>query len=157
MPDYAKGKIFKLVNELDDEIYVGSTTVKLCNRKAKHKDKIKHHPDRLVYQHITKVGWDNVKIILLEEYPCGNKEQLEQRERYWIDKLKPSLNKQVPSRTRQEREAVKVFCEVCMLQISKTHLKEHSQTKKHISNLEINKLEKHSQGQSYGVPYLHCS
>jgi hypothetical protein len=37
MPDYENGKIYKLVNEVDDEIYIGSTTVRLCNRKSKHK------------------------------------------------------------------------------------------------------------------------
>jgi len=29
MPDYSKGKIYKLVSEVNDEVYVGSTTKKL--------------------------------------------------------------------------------------------------------------------------------
>jgi len=26
MPDYSKGKIYKILNNIDDDIYVGSTT-----------------------------------------------------------------------------------------------------------------------------------
>jgi hypothetical protein len=43
-----------------------------------------------------------VKIILIEEYGCENKEQLERRERYWIDELQPNLNTRIPTRTDQE-------------------------------------------------------
>jgi hypothetical protein len=39
-----------------------------------------------------RVGWDNVKIVLIEACPCSNKDELLRHERRWIDELKPSLN-----------------------------------------------------------------
>ena len=37
MPDYSKGKIYKILDSIDDEIYVGSTTETLGARMAKHR------------------------------------------------------------------------------------------------------------------------
>jgi hypothetical protein len=37
-------------------------------------------------------GWNNWKMIVLEEYPCEFYYQQVRREQYWIDKLKPELN-----------------------------------------------------------------
>ena len=48
------------------------------------------------------IGWNHVKIILIEAYTCNNKDELTARERYWIDELKPSLNKCKPTETEQE-------------------------------------------------------
>lgn len=102
MPNYKNGKVYKLVNNKSKEIYVGSTTVGLVNRKANHTTAMKcqNYP---VYQHFKSFGEGfEFKIELLEDCPCDNKEQLKAKERYWIDKLKPSLNKQLPLRTKQE-------------------------------------------------------
>ena len=101
MVNYALGKIYKLVNNVDDEIYVGSTCNHLRIRKQQHKSKAKTEP-RKVHHHLNSVGWDNVKIILIETYECKNKDELHKRERYWIDELKSSLNKSIPTRTQAE-------------------------------------------------------
>jgi hypothetical protein len=45
-----------------------------------------------IYQHLNGIGWDNVRIIKLEDYPCKDKPSLLSREQFWIDKLKPELN-----------------------------------------------------------------
>jgi hypothetical protein len=97
---YANGKIYKLVNNVDDKIYVGSTCGSLKLRKSGHKAKSLLCNDRLVYKHIADIGgWDNVQIVLIEECPCENKMELLRRERHWIDDLKPELNKALPTRT----------------------------------------------------------
>ena len=93
MVNYQNGKIYKLVNDVDDEIYVGSTCRTLSKRKGDHRSSSNICPERHVYKHLNGVGWDNVKIVLIENYQCNNKEELFQRERYWIDQLKPTLNK----------------------------------------------------------------
>jgi hypothetical protein len=49
-----------------------------------------------------EIGWENVSIVLIEAYPCDNKMEMERRERYWIELLKPSLNTVIPTRTREE-------------------------------------------------------
>lgn len=99
---YQNGKIYKLVNDVDDEIYVGSTCLPLRQRLYKHKGEAKKRPNRHVYKHLNEISWDVVKIILIEKYPCSDNMDLLKRERYWIEELKPSLNKVVPTRTDKE-------------------------------------------------------
>ena len=72
---YQNGKMYKFINDIDDEIYVGSTVNKLCIRFADHKASPRKQVDRRVYKHInTNGGWEHVKIILNENYPCASKE-----------------------------------------------------------------------------------
>lgn len=100
--NYSKGKIYKLVNDVNDEIYVGSTTQTLKQRLNTHKGLSKIHPNRHVYSKLNEVGWKNVHIILLEEVESSNAYQLLERERYWYDLLRPTLNKNCPNRSKQE-------------------------------------------------------
>jgi hypothetical protein len=93
MPDYASGKIYKIVNTEDEEIYIGSTCGSLRLRKSTHKGKAMTRPNRHVYSHLNNVGWDNVRLILIEDWPCENKQELLSREQYWIEQIRPSLNK----------------------------------------------------------------
>jgi predicted GIY-YIG superfamily endonuclease len=37
MPDYSKAKIYKIVNNIDNEIYIGATIQPLSERMAKHR------------------------------------------------------------------------------------------------------------------------
>lgn len=99
---YQNGKIYKLVNNVDDNIYIGSTCSPLHQRLSKHKHSSKVHPYRNVYKHINEVGWENTQIILIEKYPCNDIDELLQRERYWIDKHKPKLNVVLPKRSNAE-------------------------------------------------------
>ena len=45
-----------------------------------------------LHEHFDTIGWDTVKIILIESFPCDNKMELAKRERHWIEELKPALN-----------------------------------------------------------------
>ena len=89
---YNNGKIYKLVNNVDDKIYIGSSCGSLAKRKSKHKSCSKIKPNIHVYKHLNEVGWKNVKIILIESVIAENKDQLLMREQHYIDLLKPSLN-----------------------------------------------------------------
>lgn len=110
MNKYEHGKIYKLVNTIDDDIYVGSTHHPLVRRLCLHKSHGKRRNSR-VYSHLNEIGFDNVRIELIEEYPCTCRKELEDRERYWIENMKPSLNKNMPSRTIEElREIKKNIC-----------------------------------------------
>jgi hypothetical protein len=104
MVNYTNGKIYKLVNNVDDKIYVGSTVMRLSKRKGKHHEDFLKYPDRTVYKHLNQIGWGNVDIILIEAFECKNKEELHSRERYWYDELKPELNKNLPIQTVEERK-----------------------------------------------------
>lgn len=105
MVNYQNGKIYKLVNNVDDEIYIGSTCNPLSKRKGSHKTDSKREKckNMTVYLHLNNIGWENVEIILIETCSCENKDELHKRERYWIETLKSSLNKVLPGRTRKER------------------------------------------------------
>jgi group I intron endonuclease len=103
---YANGKIYKLVNNVDDEFYVGSTCTTLAKRLYGHKSNATKQTSMRVYQHLNEIGWEYVNIVLIQEYPCENKMQLERRERYWIEEMKPTLNKNIPTRSKQEWRVV---------------------------------------------------
>ncbi len=101
---YANGKIYKLVNSVDDKIYIGGTVTKyLSKRKGAHKMSSAKYPNRKVYKHLNQIGWGNVSIKLIEKYPCACKNELLKRERYWTDRLKSELNMIKAIRTIDEK------------------------------------------------------
>ena len=97
MSRYNNGQIYKLVNTVDDRIYVGSTCLELSKRLYAHKSMARKHITQRVYEALNTVGRENCRIILIESYPCSNKQELIAREQYFIDLLKPSLNKNASS------------------------------------------------------------
>jgi hypothetical protein len=114
MANYQNGTIYKIVCK-DPEItdcYVGSTTSHL-KRKSQHKSicnnknvKEYNYP---VYRFIRDTGgWENWEFVLLEDYPCRTKKQLNIRERYWFEKLGARLNSIYPER-ESRKEINKVY------------------------------------------------
>ena len=79
MPNYQNGKIYKLVSNISDDIYIGSTTYKLSERLYKHK-----LSSNLCHSKQMFVNNAKIKIILIELYPCSNKMELNMRENYVI-------------------------------------------------------------------------
>ena len=75
MVNYQNSKIYKLVNNVDDKIYVGSTCNTLRQRLSGHKIDAKRHPTFPVYQYINTIGFDNVEIILIENFECKTKDE----------------------------------------------------------------------------------
>ena len=105
MPCYQNGKVYKIVNDVDDKIYIGSTCNPLYKRLYGHKSRGKGwQPEFTFYHHLNKVGWDNVRIILIENYPCKTMDELRARERYHYDQVPPHLrlNSIRPKITEQE-------------------------------------------------------
>ena len=89
---YNKGKIYKIINDLTDDVYVGSTINTLSKRMASHRSDSKR-TQFIFYEFVaSQGGWDNFHIILVEDFSCERKEQLCQREQYYIDLLCPTLN-----------------------------------------------------------------
>ena len=99
MPNYQNSKIYKLINdEMPNKIYYGSTAQKyLCSRLATHKQDSKKRKNRS--KELFEYG--KVKIILVENYPCNNKLELLQREKFYIVNNK-CINKSIPTRTQKE-------------------------------------------------------
>ena len=123
MTDYSKGKVYKLISDGTDDIYIGSTTQKLYKRLAVHKctaltSKNKYCSSNPLFEK------GNVKIILIEDYPCERKEQLLARERHWIETL-PNINAQIPGRTSKENHSEKSVCDKCGLELIKYSMRRH--------------------------------
>ena len=76
--NYNNGKIYKIIDNNNEIIYIGSTAQeKLCKRFSTHKHR----------------GNGN-KIVLLELYPCSCKEELVKKEQEHIESHENLLNKQ---------------------------------------------------------------
>ena len=80
MNKYQNGKIYKIVDNTNENIYIGSTTEELRQRLWKHK------VSKCVSNKIVING--NYSIHLIEDYPCEDKYELLKREQYWIENTK---------------------------------------------------------------------
>ena len=94
MPDYQKGKIYKIVSEQTELFYVGSTAqLYLCNRMSVHKCHYKSFVDGIGKKQSSAgeiLKYDDAKIVLLESFSCNSKDELHAREQFWMD-LTPDL------------------------------------------------------------------
>ena len=98
MPDYSKGKIYKILNSIDDEIYVGSTIKALSQRMAHHRMRLKQLPHIKLYTHMIELGIEHFYIELIENFPCNDVYELRAREGHLIREI-GTLNKNVAGRT----------------------------------------------------------
>lgn len=102
MPDYQKGKIYKIVS--DDLVYIGSTCEPtLARRLSGHVRNYKYwkegkHTFTTAFLLIETEKYD---ISLIESVPCQSKDELHARERFWIETT-TCVNRQIPGRTYNE-------------------------------------------------------
>ena len=78
---YNNAKIYKILNTVTDDVYIGSTTQPLSKRMVDHRascksDKVFHLQ---LHKKMHELGIENLYIELLEEYPCENVEQLRKK------------------------------------------------------------------------------
>ena len=93
MPNYQEGKIYKIVSDDTEFIYIGSTTRKyLSQRLAKHKSQydLWKKTNKNYVSSYELLEHNSVRIILLELYPCQIKDELRAKEQWWIDECKDS-------------------------------------------------------------------
>lgn len=109
MNKFQNGKIYKIINDMNDECYIGSTCNTLSCRWHIHKQHAKSSDSRL-YRMINEIGIEHFKIELFEEYPCETKEQLLQREGYFIQ-LFGTLNKNIAGNCSDIKEWTKKYRE----------------------------------------------
>lgn len=90
------GKIYKLINTENDKIYIGSSNNQyLSQRIDRHRQMCKDitgRRDSKLYIHMREIGVEKFQIELIEKFVCETKQQLVEREQYWIEQLKPELN-----------------------------------------------------------------
>jgi len=96
---YQNGKIYKIVSDLTDMIYIGSTVQPLYKRHHSHIRNFKRKQCKST--ELIKLG--ETRIELIEDYPCERKEQLNAREGYYIRLYKDiCVNVRIEGRTKQE-------------------------------------------------------
>lgn len=89
-------KIYKLtMANLNIPIYVGSTIESLNIRFSKHKYDSTYKQSNL-YKFLSIVGWDAVKIELIDIMPYIDKNDKLYLESHYINTLKPLLNQRLP-------------------------------------------------------------
>jgi hypothetical protein len=98
---YQRGKIYAIESAGAGLRYIGSTVNELNKRFAEHRAHAKN-PNRErplsskeLFQH------PDVRVILIENWPCSSKAELLAREQYHI-RLLDCVNKNMPGRTRQD-------------------------------------------------------
>ena len=108
MPDYSKGKIYKICSDDPDitDVYIGSTVRTLEIRMSSHRhDFIKNKEKTCASCHMFKTyGIDAFHIELIENYPCESESQLLMREQYYID-INKCVNQCAAYRTEEEKLA----------------------------------------------------
>ena len=106
MPDYTEGKIYKILNSITDETYIGSTTQSLCNRMKNHRNDYnnmnKPHYKFKLYKCFREHDVKNFYIELIEKFSSTSKEELLAREGYYIRRECPSLNSRIAGRTNAQ-------------------------------------------------------
>jgi DNA polymerase sigma len=108
MERYKNGKIYRLVCS-DGYFYIGSTCKPLCKRFWDHKGGAKRN-SLPAHEHFNRVGWDKVNIILIEDFPCENKQNLFMRETEIIlENLNnpKCLNKKISIKDPEQRKVEK--------------------------------------------------
>ena len=129
MPNYQNGKIYKIVNDINDNVYYGSTTQKYLSMR------MSSHRKRPVSIKNLDCPISSCKIFLVEDYPCDTKDQLLKKERWYIEN-NDCINKQIPTRTIKEYQQTEKN-----KQYRKEYYKEYYQTNKNELN-EKNKIYK---------------
>lgn len=122
--DYQQAKIYKIVCNVTGLQYVGATCKQyLSQRLTKHRVAYKQWKQGKgnFVTSFKVLENDNYEIVLLESYPCNNIDELNARERCWIER-EDCVNKVIPGRT--DKEYSKEYREVnrdSLLKKSKEH------------------------------------
>lgn len=92
---YTTGKIYKIISNETDKVYIGSTIQKLNMRIVQHRKDYRKYINN-EYHYVSSfdiLQYPDAKIILIETYSCDDKEQLRAREQYYIETTINCANK----------------------------------------------------------------
>jgi hypothetical protein len=144
MTYYSNGKIYKIIDNTNDNVYVGSTCKTLEQRLRKH---IQCYEKYLNGSKNYTTSFEIIKnndfdIQLIELFPCETKAELHKQEGYWIRQIDNRVNMVVAGRTKKEyriENKDKIYrrsiCD-CGTEIMVKHKARHERTIGHILYLE---------------------
>ncbi len=104
MSNYRNGKIYKIIDHTNNNVYIGSTVQTLQRRLSGHIKDFQRYLKDSKYHYVSsfKILQNNdYEIQLIELYPCDSKQELNKREGYHIKSLE-CVNKCVAGRTKKE-------------------------------------------------------
>ena len=107
MPDYKQGQIYRLWSPHTDKFYIGSTcnmlAKRLCGHKTNYNQYLNGTHNFVSSNELFKLGFDDVKIELIELCPCNSKAELDKREGELIRIHKDNIvNHYISGRTKPE-------------------------------------------------------
>jgi len=103
MEKYQNGKIYKITNSENKEIYIGSTCHSLNCRMNGHRSDFKRGKT-ISSREILK--YQDPLIVLIEDYPCNSKDELLKREQFYILN-NDCVNKNIPARNDEQKKEYK--------------------------------------------------
>lgn len=112
MVDYTKAKIYAIKSSQTKNVYIGSTCEPILSRRlAGHVLHYRHY-QKGKYHYVSSfdiLQFKDYKIELIESFSCSSKDELLQREGYWITNTPNCINKHVTGRTPQETQKIYAF------------------------------------------------
>jgi hypothetical protein len=154
MVNYQLGKIYKIIDNTTNKIYIGSTCEPtLARRLAKHTSNYKDFSNAGKTPYTTSfeiIKNGDCDIVLLEAFPCNSKDELHSRERFYIEN-NICINKNIPTRTEKEykkiyleknkeqiklKKSEKIICDICNRQYRKDGESRHRKSKFHLNCIE---------------------
>jgi len=109
MVNYQNSKIYKIIDNTNNNIYIGSTTLQLNQRLGEHKRRYTYYLSNNENKKYNCSCYEilknnNYKIVLIEELNCKDKNELRYKERYYINSL-DCINKiKNPIRSIEEKK-----------------------------------------------------
>ena len=97
------GRIYKIIHNQSNLVYVGSTFNLLRQKWAQHKKDYKKGRIISIYTYFKKYGIENFKMILIKEYQVEDRAHMEAYGQLWINKLKPINKKDVFSMLKKQK------------------------------------------------------
>jgi hypothetical protein len=109
-------RVYKIVNDIDDLVYIGSTKQILCRRMTEHRKLALTGCARKLYIHMREIGAEHFKILGVREYKDISKERLKYKEDKYIkrfDTVKKGLNTYYAFGEKCEHNVRRYCCVEC--------------------------------------------
>ena len=124
-------KIYRIVDNTNGNVYIGSTKQQVSNRVARHRNYMKNKGE---YCSSCKVLKNND--YFYEQIDTCHKENRKQIERHYINFTPNCINSRRLNFDKKEYNSQKILCD-CGVMVNRSSLRRHKQSKKHIESSKI--------------------
>ena len=107
-------KIYFIKNNINNLLYIASTSRDINERFKEHKRDIDKYPNFKLYKAMKEYNADNFYILLIEELEVDDIKDLRRKEGQYIKLIKPALNKNIAGRDIKQyqmdnKEELKIY------------------------------------------------